>query len=99
MLTRTLEVCDLLEVRNPLSVAEFAPAIYKYLHSQEKEHIYINEFMSNQTEITEKMRACLIDWIAELHYKFKLWPETLYVCVGIIDKYFQLVPKVPKKKM
>lgn len=40
MLTRTLEVCDLLEVRNPQSVAEFAPAIYKYLHSQEKEHVY-----------------------------------------------------------
>ena len=27
-----------------------------------------------------------MDWLAELHYKFKLWPETLYVTVGIIDK-------------
>jgi cyclin B len=33
------------------------------------------------------MRAYLIDWLSELHLKFKLWPETLYVCVGIIDKY------------
>ena len=27
-----------------------------------------------------------MDWLAELHYKFKMWPETLYVTVGIIDK-------------
>lgn len=28
----------------------------------------------------------MVDWLAELHYKFKMWPETLYVTVGIIDK-------------
>ena len=27
-----------------------------------------------------------MDWLAELHYKFKMWAETLYVTVGIIDK-------------
>ena len=31
----------------------------------------------------------MVDWLAELHYKFKLWPETLYVTVGIIDKTLQ----------
>ena len=41
--------------------------------------------MSQKTEVTEKMRAYLVDWLAELHYKFKMWPETLYVCIGIID--------------
>lgn len=33
------------------------------------------------------MRAYLIDWLSELHLKFKLLSETLYVCVGIIDKF------------
>ena len=28
-LTRNLEVCDLLEIRNTQSVAEYAPSIYK----------------------------------------------------------------------
>ena len=27
-----------------------------------------------------------MDWLAELHYKFKMWAETLFVTVGIIDK-------------
>ena len=33
------------------------------------------------------MRAYLVDWLAELHYKFKMWPETLYVTVGIMDRF------------
>lgn len=34
-LTRNLEVCDLLEMRNPQSVAEYAPQIYKHMHLEE----------------------------------------------------------------
>ena len=90
-LTRNLEVCDLLDIRNPQSVAEFAPQIYRYLHQEELNHMYPQDFLvNNQNEITEKMRAYLIDWLSELHLKFKLWPETLYVCTGIIDKFIML---------
>ncbi len=88
-LTRHLEVCDLLDMRNPQSVSEYAPAIYRLLHTEETRHLYGDSFMKNQTEITEKMRAYLIDWVAELHMKFKLVPETLFVTVTIIDKYLQ----------
>ena len=45
------------------------------------------------------MRAYLVDWLYELHMKFKLLPETLYVTIGIIDKYLQLHPDFPKKKI
>ena len=33
------------------------------------------------------MRAILIDWLVEVHMKFRLVPETLYLCVNIIDRY------------
>ncbi len=55
--------------------------------------------MSNQSEITEKMRAYLIDWLTELHIKFKLWPETMFVCVGLIDKYLMKEPDFKKKDL
>ena len=55
--------------------------------------------MSNQTEITEKMRAYLIDWLTELHLKFKLWTETMYVCVGIIDKMLMAEANFKKKDL
>lgn len=61
--------------------------------------MYPENFMSNQSEITEKMRAYLIDWLTELHLKFKLWPETLYVCVGLIDKFLQREADFKKKEL
>ena len=98
-LTKALEVCDLLDMRNPQSVAEYAPSIYTFLRKEEIEHLYSDYFMCNQSEITEKMRAYLIDWLSELHLKFKLLPETLYITVGYIDKYLALTDNFPKKNL
>ena len=41
----------------------------------------------SQKEITEQMRSILIDWIIDVHYKFNLTDETLYMTVLIIDRY------------
>ena len=49
--------------------------------------------------VTEKMRAYLVDWLAELHFKFKMWQETLYVTVGIIDRYLALSPDFKKEEL
>lgn len=43
--------------------------------------------MANQTEINENMRAILIDWMIDVHLKFKLWPETLFLTVNLLDRY------------
>ena len=43
--------------------------------------------MEIQTDINEKMRAILVDWLVDVHLKFKLLPETLYLTVTIIDRY------------
>ena len=37
------------------------------------------------------MREVLLDWIVELHYKFKMFPNTLFLTVNIIDRYLQRV--------
>jgi len=33
------------------------------------------------------MRSILVDWLVEVHLKFKLVPETLYLVVNLIDRY------------
>ena len=33
------------------------------------------------------MRGILLDWLIDLHYKFKMFPETLYAMTMILDKY------------
>lgn len=41
------------------------------------------------------MRAILIDWLIEVHLKFKLLPETLFLTVNLIDRYLekQVIPR------
>jgi hypothetical protein len=43
--------------------------------------------MTSQNDINEKMRAILVDWLIEVHYKFKLLPETLFLTINLIDRY------------
>lgn len=43
------------------------------------------------------MRAILIDWLVEVHLKFKLVPETLYLTVNLIDRYLEKVPVMREK--
>ncbi len=40
-----------------------------------------------QTEINQAMRSILIDWLIDLHQKWKLQPETLFITVNTIDRY------------
>ncbi len=40
-----------------------------------------------QTEIKDTSRAFLIEWIIDVHRKFRLTPEALYVAVYIIDQF------------
>lgn len=43
--------------------------------------------MDSQPEINEKMRSILIDWLIEVHQKFELNQETLYLTINIVDRY------------
>jgi cyclin B len=33
------------------------------------------------------MRGILVDWVIEVHLRFKLLPETLFLTVNFIDRY------------
>jgi hypothetical protein len=55
---------------------------------RELENIFkYQKYFDIQTDINEKMRAVLIDWIVEVHKLFELSQETLFLAVDIIDKY------------
>lgn len=54
--------------------------------------------MEKQEDINEKMRAILIDWLVEVHLKFKLVPESLYLTINLIDRYLE-VEQVNRQKL
>lgn len=39
------------------------------------------------TEVKDTSRAFLVEWIIDVHRKFRLQSETLYVTVRIIDRF------------
>ena len=43
--------------------------------------------MSAQVEITDVMRAILVDWLVEVQESFELNHETLYTAVKMTDIY------------
>lgn len=68
-------------------VAEYAQHISEELLRTEKDCLPSPNYMSQQSDINEKMRGILVDWIMEVHSKFKLLPETLFITVNLIDRY------------
>merc|ERR1712156_564742 len=42
------------------------------------------------TEVKDTSRAFLVEWIIDVHRKFRLLPETLYVTVFLIDRFLSL---------
>ena len=54
-------------------------------------------YMKRQPDVNEKMRAILVDWLVEVHLKFKLVPETLYLTVNLIDRYLAQVTVMREK--
>ena len=59
----------------------------------EMEDIYSPKpYMNIQKEITIRMRSILVDWLVEVHHKFKLHASTLWLCVNILDRYLEKVP-------
>jgi len=56
------------------------------------------EGLQTKNGVTEKMRYILSDWIVEVHSKFRLQPETLFLTVELMDHYLQL-RSCPKKSL
>ena len=42
------------------------------------------------SELSGRMRAILIDWLVQVHLRFHLLQETLYLTVAIIDRFLQV---------
>lgn len=82
---------------NPLAVTEYIDDIYGYYKKVESSSCVPPNYMDRQSDINGKMRAILIDWLIEVHYKFELMEETLYLTVNLLDRFLSLRPVVRKK--
>lgn len=72
----------------PQMVTEYIADIYAHLRELENKHAVRQNFLKDH-ETTPRMRAVLINWLAEVSINFKLNIETFHLCVSIVDRYLQ----------
>jgi cyclin B len=86
---------DAADRKNPQCVPEYVLDIMDYWRKVEPLYRPSPRYMQHedsqgrklQGEINERMRAILVDWLVEVHLKFKLMPETLFLTVNLIDRF------------
>ncbi|KAJ6790101.1 hypothetical protein PWT90_02105 [Aphanocladium album] len=72
---------------DPLMVAEYATEIFEYLRDLECKSIPNPQYMQHQDELEWSTRGILVDWLIEVHTRFHLLPETLFLAVNIVDRF------------
>ncbi|KAF7212145.1 G2/mitotic-specific cyclin-B2 isoform X2 [Nothobranchius furzeri] len=81
----------------PQLCSEYVKDIYNYLHVLEVQQAVRANYMQGY-DINERMRALLIDWLVQVHSRFQLLQETLYLTVAILDRFLQVQP-VSRRKL
>ncbi|XP_078150222.1 G2/mitotic-specific cyclin S13-7-like [Carex rostrata] len=85
-----IDEIDLPDVFNHLAVVEYVQDLYTFYKQQQHFGRPI-DYMEKQTHINPKLRAILVDWIIDMHFRYNMLPETLYLTIYIIDRYLSLV--------
>jgi len=86
-----IEDIDAEDEKSPQLVSLYVNSIYQYMWQLEKKYCVAPKFLEG-SELTGKMRSILIDWLCQVHNRFHLLQETLYLTVAIIDRYLQKKP-------
>jgi len=69
------------------------------LRKLEDEAFSLGNYMPEHKTIGEQDRAKLIDWLCKLHYKFKMFPGTLFTMVSYIDRYLAVNNELPLSEL
>ena len=73
---------------DPQQCYDYIDDIYEYFKECDGMNLPLDGYMTLvQNDISERMRSILLDWLIEVHLKFKLLPETLHLTINIIDRY------------
>ncbi|XP_031565308.1 G2/mitotic-specific cyclin-B-like isoform X2 [Actinia tenebrosa] len=82
-----VEDIDREDFNNPQLCAEYVNEIMRYLRAMERKYSVSPDYMNSQKEVNEKMRTILVDWLIQVHTRFHLLQETLYLTISIIDRF------------
>eukprot|EP00041_Stephanoeca_diplocostata_P012952 m.220388 g.220388 ORF g.220388 m.220388 type:complete len:387 (-) comp19161_c0_seq1:315-1475(-) len=78
---------------DPQLVIDYVYEVDAYMKKLErKQTVSVNYMAGVQNDVTPNMRTILLDWLVEVHLRFKLQQETLYMTIGVLDRFLALQP-------
>lgn len=95
MTSKAMPFPDQLDMKEAQFVTEYASTIFANMRSQEQGMQLQSDYLSKvqvPSEVKDTSRAFLVEWIIDVHRKFRLLPETLYVTVFLIDRFLSIQP-------
>ncbi|NWH68163.1 CCNB2 protein, partial [Geococcyx californianus] len=91
VLLNNVEDIDAEDCENPQLCSDYVKEIYLYLRELELQQSIRPHYLDGKT-LNGRMRALLIDWLIQVHSRFHLLQETLYMSVAVIDRFLQSHP-------
>jgi cyclin B len=76
--------------KNPQDVMEYAQEILQKMKAEEPVLLTPPTYMDSQVHLNTKMRAILLDWLVDVHKKYKLQSTTLFLAAQVIDRYLEI---------
>ncbi|PWA23298.1 hypothetical protein CCH79_00018910 [Gambusia affinis] len=77
------------DAAEPQLCSHYVKDIYAYLQSLEVQQAIRADYLKG-SEVTAAMRAILVDWLIQVHSRFQLLQETLYLTVAVLDRFLQV---------
>ncbi|OTA99645.1 hypothetical protein M426DRAFT_67376 [Hypoxylon sp. CI-4A] len=71
-------------------VTEYGEDIFAYMREMERELLPSPNYMDIQKDLQWSMRAVLVDWVIQVHGRFGLLPETLFLAINYIDRFLSV---------
>lgn len=83
---------------DPQRASEYAADIMTRMMDEEMALLPNANYMDGQADLNPKMRSILVDWLIEVHMKYKMSDDTLFLAINIIDRYLSL-RVVPRQRL
>lgn len=86
------------DLDDPLMVSEYVVEIFEFLYELQDKYMPDPNYMDKQKGLDWNTRGVLIDYLVEVHMKFRLSQESLLLAVNIFDRFMSKV-SVPLDKI
>ncbi|CCE62944.1 hypothetical protein TPHA_0D03080 [Tetrapisispora phaffii CBS 4417] len=81
---------DSSEINDICMVVEYTDDIFEHLYKRELETTTEINYTTDPNytyQLRESLRTILVDWLVEVHEKFELYPETLFLAINLMDRF------------